>query len=163
VPADLKGFLSKLSAGGGGDQPGGDRTRPAGGRGRWWLRCYFPWSATPGHENAKELAAVAPQERVAREWAQRLKESGTKVHTLWVKDQRRRESGSRRLQGIGAARRRCLRSADGSDDILDMAVLAMLERLRGAEAVVNYGHEFKLSDAALTFQRGLLLEHKPKG
>jgi Mg-chelatase subunit ChlD len=160
-PADLKAFLSRLHAHGGGDhEEATERALRAVAEDGSYDAAFVVGDARP--RTQRQLASVAPQEIEARAWARRLKERGTKVHALWVQTgatDRRDQAAFEELAQYGGGS--CAR-LDGSDDILDMAVLAMLERLRGAEAVESYARDFKLSAAALSFQRALLLEYKPK-
>jgi hypothetical protein len=100
------------------------------------------------------LNAYGHQQKVtAREWAPRFLERRVPIHTFLVgqrTDTKEDFEEIARLSGGQAGR------LDGSDAMIHMAVMAMLERISGAVAVEHYKKSNQLSIAAREFSVKLL-------
>lgn len=103
----------------------------------------------------RELSSVRPQERCAEEWAHTLSAKGTKVHALWVKSEGASSADFAAYQRVAQQGGGVCGQLDRSD-IVDIAVMAILESLQGAGAVEAYAKDYHLSSGADRFKALLL-------
>jgi hypothetical protein len=89
----------------------------------------------------------------AREWATRFSERAVPIHTFVVGDRPDTKTDFELIATLSGGQSGQL---DGSDTMIDMAAMAMLERLSGTGAVERYAEANGLSIAARDFAQKLI-------
>lgn len=93
------------------------------------------------------------QRPTAREWAPRFSEKGIPIHTFLVGSRADTRSDFEMIAKLSGGQAGNL---DGSEAMIQMAVMAMLERLSGIAAVERYAGTNRLSIGARDFSRKLI-------
>jgi hypothetical protein len=92
-------------------------------------------------------------EPTALDWARRFGEKGIAIHTFVVGNSRKTTEDFKSIGRLSGGQSGKL---DGSKEMIDMAVMAILAKLKGAAAVTRYGEGRRLSSNAQSFQQLLL-------
>jgi hypothetical protein len=114
-----------------------------------------------GDEPANSAASIRKAKghggKTAEELARRLAEVQTPIHTFVVGDDTRTIYSFEKIASLSGGK--CGR-LDGSKGMVDMAVMAMLSRLKGRDGVKAYMRDYHVSSRSAEF--GNLLLEGPK-
>jgi hypothetical protein len=93
------------------------------------------------------------QTATAHDWARRFAEQKVPIHTFVVRDRSDTITDFAEIAGLSGGKTGCL---DGSASMLNMAALAMVAAIGGANAVRSYATQYRLSAPEKAFATQLL-------
>lgn len=111
----------------------------------------------PANSAASVRKAKGKSGQTADEFARRFGQTQTPIHTFVIGDDERTIKSFKTIASLSGGK--CGR-LDGSAEMVDMAVMAMLSRLKGSDGVKAYMRDYRVSSRSAEF--GNLLLEGPK-